>query len=245
MSGGDAAGKVERGRAPVGRVLIVARDAGIAGNVLPVFKIGHDVRSQPAEMIARVQKEMLAEAVRPVDVGVDPESIGRIGETEQIGVAGPGALEVEAPIEFVFAADCLVQARLQRILMAAVENRHLVVIERIAGNVGQRIELQQGLRLRADRDHIAGKGQPGCGIEDEDRLAEGVEQAGEVARPFRRGGDEAGLGLGDLVARPLVGHEESRPVRQQMRNLERSAEGKDAGDAIVGRPWACSSPLSE
>ena len=63
-------------------------------------------------MIACVDKEMLAETVRPVDVRIDAESIGRIGETEQVGVACPCALEIEVSVEFVFAAERLVQPRL-------------------------------------------------------------------------------------------------------------------------------------
>ena len=59
--------------------------------------------------------------------------------------------------------------------MGAVEHRHLVVVERGAGNVGQRIELQQRLGLRAHGDNIAGIRHPGGGIVNGDRLAEWVE----------------------------------------------------------------------
>ena len=84
----------------------------------------------------------------------------------------------------------------------------------------RRIELQQRLRLRADRDHIAGKRQPGCGIVDDHRLAERVDQVGKVAGPLRIRRDKAGLSLGGPVARPLVGDEEGRPARHEMRNLQ-------------------------
>ena len=75
--------------------------------------------SETAEVIAGVDEKMLAEAVSPVDVGVDAESIGGIGETEQVDVARPRALEVEVPVELVFAAERLVEARLQCVLMDA------------------------------------------------------------------------------------------------------------------------------
>ena len=51
---GNAAGEGERRRSPVGRVLVVAGNAGIARNILPVFKIRNDVGSEPAEVIAAV-----------------------------------------------------------------------------------------------------------------------------------------------------------------------------------------------
>src|SRR6202022_2761003 len=133
-------------------------------------------------------------------------------------------LEVEAPIEFIFAAKRLVQARPQRILMSAVENGHLVVIARITGNIWQWIKLQQGLRLRADGHDIARERQARCRIEYDDGLAERIEQACEIAHPFFCGGYAAGLSLSDVVARPLVGDEENGPVRQQMRDFNRSSE---------------------
>ena len=64
--------------------------------------------------------------------------------------------------------------------MAAVENCPLIVIKRIAGNVWQRIKLQQSLCLRADRYNVAGEWQAGCRIEDSHRLAKRVKQAGEI-----------------------------------------------------------------
>ncbi len=182
--------------------------------------------------------------MRPVDVGVDAQSVSLIDKAEEVGDAAPGALKVEGAVELVSAAKCLVQARQERVLMGAVENRHLVVIERVAVNVRQGIELQQRLRLGADRDDIAGKRQASCGIVDDDRLAERVDQVGKIACPLRLGRDKSGLGLGSMVARPFVGHEEGRPTRQQMWNLQRSAEGEDAGDAIVVGLGVLS-PLSE
>src|SRR6202042_1892720 len=132
-----------------------------ARDVLAVCKIRNNVRSEPAEMIASVDKKTLTEAVRPVDVGVDAEDLGVVCETEQVCVARSCTLKVKVAIEFIFAAESLVQTRLQRILMAAVENRHLIVVERTGRNVRQRIELQQSLRLGADRYDVASEGQAG------------------------------------------------------------------------------------
>ena len=87
---------------------------------MPVLKIGHDLGSEPAEVIAAIHEEALVEAVGPVDVGVDAQSVGLIDEAEQVSAAGPGALKVEVPIKFVSAAECLVQARQERVLMGAV-----------------------------------------------------------------------------------------------------------------------------
>ena len=57
-------------------------------------------------------------------------------------------------IDLVAAADRLVHARLNDVLMAAVENGDLKVIERIAGDVRQRIKIEQRRRLRTYRHLI-------------------------------------------------------------------------------------------
>ena len=85
---------------------------------------------------------MLAEAMRPVDVRIDAERVRGIDEAEEVRAARPRALQIESSIKLVFAPQRLVQPRMQRILMAAVENGDLVVVERIAADVRQRIKLQ-------------------------------------------------------------------------------------------------------
>ena len=101
-----------------------------------------------------------------------------------------------------------------------VENRHLIVVKRVSSYIGSRIKLQQSLRLRTYRNDVARERQPRCRIEYDDGLADRVDEACEIARPFRRSGYERGLSFGDVVARPLVGNKKIGPVRQQMRNLE-------------------------
>ena len=54
--------------------------------------------------------------------------------------------------------------------MGIIQHLSLVVVARIPGEVGQRIKIQQCLRLRADGNG-AGKGQPGRRIVDSHRLA--------------------------------------------------------------------------
>ena len=61
-------------------------------------------------MITTVEEKTLVEAVRPVDVGVDAQSVRLIDEAEQISRAPAGALKVKGSIEIVSAAECLVQA---------------------------------------------------------------------------------------------------------------------------------------
>src|ERR1700722_17368635 len=155
----------------------------------------------------------MVEAMRPVDISVDTQRVGRVDEAEEIGVAGAGALEVKAAINLVSMAERLVQVRTQRILMAAIEHRNLVVVERVTANVGRRIKLQQRLGLGADRNHVAGKRRMGRGVVDDNRLAKWVEQIGKVAAPLRLSRHQAGLILGGTVACPLVGYEERRPTR--------------------------------
>ncbi len=115
-----------------------------------------------------------------------------IDEAEQIPLAPAGTLKVKASIELVSAAECLIQAQKKRVLMGAVKNRYLVVIERITRNVGCGIELQQRLGLGADRDHVAGKRLAGFGIVDDDGLSKRVDQIGKVAGTLRRRRDKAG-----------------------------------------------------
>jgi hypothetical protein len=52
---------------------------------------------------------MLDSAVRPVDVGVDAERVSCIDEAEEVDAAGARALEIEAAVELVFAAESLVE----------------------------------------------------------------------------------------------------------------------------------------
>src|ERR1700734_4204431 len=101
-------------------------------------------------------------------------------------------------------AERLVQVRKQRILMAAIEYRDLVVVERVTANVRRGIELQQRKRLGADRNHIAGKRRMSCGIVDDNRLAERVDQVGKIAAPLCLCWHEARLGFSGAVACPLV-----------------------------------------
>src|SRR5271169_5711379 len=94
---------------------------------------------------------MLAEAVRPVDVGVEAEGVGRVDEAEEIHAACSRALEVEAAVELVLAANRLIEPRLHHVLMAVAERGRLVIVKRIASDVGGGIEPEKCLSLRADR----------------------------------------------------------------------------------------------
>ena len=97
---------------------------------MAIFKVRRNQRPQPAEVVAGIEEQMLVEAVRPVDVGVDAERVGRVDETEQVHASGPRALQVKAAIELVLAAKRLVEPRLHHVLMGVVESGHLIVVER-------------------------------------------------------------------------------------------------------------------
>ena len=62
---------------------------------------GRHLRAQTAEVIAGVEEEMLVEAVRPVDVRVEPERVRGVDEAEEVDVIRAGALEVEVAIELI------------------------------------------------------------------------------------------------------------------------------------------------
>src|SRR5580698_9181264 len=110
-------------------------------------------------MVGGVNEKMRTETMRPVDIGVDAQGIGSIYKLEQVDAVGPGALKVEAAIHLVLAANGLVESRLHHVLMAVIEHWHLVVIERIASNVGQREEREQRLRLGTYRHLVVRKWQ--------------------------------------------------------------------------------------
>ena len=83
---------------------------------------------------------MLVESVRPIDICIDAQRIGRVHKAEKVLVAGPCALQVEGSVELVLAAERLVQAQLHHVLMAAAEHGRLVVVARRAGNIRHGVE---------------------------------------------------------------------------------------------------------
>ena len=124
--------------------------------------------------------------MRPIDVGVDPQHIGRIEKAKDVRSARSRALESEAAVNLILKIQRLVKARLQSILMRVADDRNLIVVPCAAGKIGQGIELQQSLRLRADGHNIAGKRQSSCRIEDLNGLPGRIQDLGEISIPFRQ-----------------------------------------------------------
>ena len=170
---GDAVGEVEGGRTPVERVLIVAGDAGGAGDVEALREERHVARGVAAELIAEVDEELRPEGVTPVDGGGVVELAAGGQKAEEIGIIGARALQLERAGEIVLAAQLADGAELQAVLMEAADDGQLIVVAGLAAEVRQRIEVEQGLRLRADavqRNTVAGDGKTGGGVDRPGRV---------------------------------------------------------------------------
>src|ERR1700691_1239144 len=74
--GGAAAGEVEGGWAPVGGILIVAGDAGLAGDVLAILPVGREAGGLAAELIAKIHAGVRVEGVGAVDGAAEAEAAG-------------------------------------------------------------------------------------------------------------------------------------------------------------------------
>jgi len=70
------------------------------------------MRSQPAELISKIQEPSLVEAVRPIDAGVDPQQAGGIQEAEQILCVRPHTLKGEAAVDLIPGTQSFIEARL-------------------------------------------------------------------------------------------------------------------------------------
>ena len=195
--------------------LIVAGDACVAGDVFAVGEEGGDGGALAAELVADVGEEALARSGGcRLAAGVDAEDGGGIFEGEQVGVAGADALQGEVAVELVAAGDVFVEAGLQGVEWELLRSGELVVVEGVAGDVGQRVEGEESGGLRGDGD------------------------AGRVGRECRlclgEGGDEAGLGRGIAVAGPLVADEEVGAAADEVADVDGAADGEGSGDAVVG-----------
>ena len=137
-----------------------------------------------------------------VDGEVHTEVGGGIFEGEEVGVAGADALQGEVAIEVVAAGDAFVEAGLEGVNVGGVGNGELVVVERVASDVGERVKREEGGGLRGYGDL------PG----------------GEDAGALGEGGDEAGLADGVVVTGPLVADEEVGAAAEEVRNVDGAAD---------------------
>ena len=181
----------------------------------------------------------MVEAVRPVHVRIDAQRISGIHKIEQVGIVGPRTAESEAAVQLVPVPDGLIQPRLQRVHVRVVQHLGLIVVARVSRQARQRlrIQIQQGRRLRADRND-AGNRQPGRGIVDRHWLPLRVQQASQVAASLVRGRHQPRLVCRIRIARPLVGDKEIRPIRQQVGNAQRAAQRhhhRDPAVRVLGR----------
>ena len=112
--------------------------------------------------------------------------------------------------------------------MAVARQWDLVVVLRISRQAGrwQWIQIQQRLRLRADR-HIARVLSSRGRIED--------RQPGKVPRPLGCGRHQGRLRRNSAVLRTAVLNVEVGPARHQMRDIQRPAKGRSHCDFIVRR----------
>src|SRR4051812_42892387 len=148
---------------------------------------------------------MRVQTMRPVDVRVQTQSVGNIDKTEQVLAVCANALEIEGPVNLVTFANRLVHSRLKNVLVAAVENRNLKVIERIAGDVRQRIQFEQRRGLRTDWHLIVRERLPRRWVDNRRRLS---LRACKIAGPLVECWNQCGLGQRRVIARPLISDEE-------------------------------------
>ena len=227
---GNAAREGQGRRTPVGRILIVPGDSGEPGDILAILNPGSHLRSQSAELIARVEEHSLAEAMRPLHARIESQQIGGVDEIEDAGSAGPRALQRELAVDLIPETQRLVDARLKRVLVRIAQQRSLIVVQSSSSEIGQRIKSKQSFRLIADaslRNGVVLERLAGRGIVDDDGLTVHVDGLREIASALRLGGHKRGLCRVVVVTRPLIADEEAWVVLDQMANLERASEVHD------------------
>lgn len=105
---------------------------------------------------------------------------------------------------------------LQRIRIGVAQRLSLIVVMPVAGQVGQRIQIQQGLRLRAHRDWPGERLASGR-IVNGQRLAQRVRQPGKIAAAFRSVWHERRIDGSSARARALICQEEVGAVMRGSR----------------------------
>ena len=115
--------------------------------------------------------------------------------------------------ELVLGIDGLADAQVDVALVAEPEHGDLIVIARAAGKVGQRVEIQQALSLRADRNGSESRDNP-------------------VALVLS--GHQASKHAGIAIPRQLVvDKEKCFFAAQQFRNFQRPAESAGRSEMVV------------
>src|SRR4029079_16761785 len=85
---GGPARKRQRGRPPVRRILIVARDAGVAADAGAIREVRQRVVGETRVLVTQPERRELRETVRVVDRSVDARHVARIEEAEDIATVG-------------------------------------------------------------------------------------------------------------------------------------------------------------
>src|SRR5580704_16127163 len=155
---------------------------------------------------------------------IDSQHIRGVEKAEQVRAVSPRALKGKVAIDLILGINCLIETRLQRVLMRVANNWDLVVVARIPSNVRQRIEIQQRLGLWAEWNGVAGEQQSRSRIEDLDGLALRVQLVREIPGPLRQIWHQSGLRSGITASRPLVAHKKVRTFSPNVRNSQRAAE---------------------
>jgi hypothetical protein len=192
--GVDAVREDERGWPPVGRILIVARNPGFGRNILAIREVRRAADGLVTVLELHVREKARVHAALPVDCRIHSQRVTGVEKPEHIVVRRGNPLQVEAAIDLGALVDVFGQPRLQSVLMTNANQRDLVVINCAAGEVWQRIVIQQETRLGADQ---AGRD---------------YDAAADVAVALIHSWHKCLLRRGSAILRPLVTDEKHRAV---------------------------------
>ena len=162
----------------------------------------------------------------PVHGAVDAGAGGGIPEAEQVGIIAIAALPGEGAEHLVLVVERLVQPGLDRVRITSADDRNLIIVASGGGKVRQRVQLEQRLGLvinEVRRNHVARQRHSG---------------RREISSAFGRRRHQAGLRGGVAVADPLVADVDVRAgagERQQVRNHQRTAQGRRALEVVIRR----------
>ena len=114
---GYGVGKREGGRAPVYRLLIVARDACIPRYVFAIFEVWGSPRREPTVLKLERSEGARSDAALLVDLKIDALGIQLIDEAENIGGGCVDELVAEGSKDLVFSGERLIDPRLKGVLI--------------------------------------------------------------------------------------------------------------------------------
>ena len=147
----DAGREIQCRRPPVAGIPIVAGDARVAGNILSPAKIRKRFTRRPVELISNRPRVALRVAMRPGDGRVRARRSPSVGKTKDVRTVRSRALIAAVkrqPIRVV--EHKIVHAAGNVIAVRHTKCCDLIVVAGGSAEVGQGIEIHQGVRLRTD-----------------------------------------------------------------------------------------------